>query len=60
MSALQELAERTEKLFDVACVYRSTDPVLVSDNLAAIHLYRIAQEAITNAIKHGKARRIYI
>jgi signal transduction histidine kinase len=26
----------------------------------AIHLYRIAQEAASNAIKHGKARRIDI
>lgn len=30
------------------------------DNAAAVHLYRIAQEAINNAIKHGQASRILL
>jgi two-component system CheB/CheR fusion protein len=34
--------------------------VLVSDHTVAIHLYRIAQEAVSNALKHGQARRIEI
>jgi signal transduction histidine kinase len=32
--------------------------VRVHDNAVATHLYRIAQEAVSNAIKHGKARHI--
>jgi signal transduction histidine kinase len=32
----------------------------VPDHNVAIHLYRIAQEAVSNAIKHGQARRIEI
>jgi signal transduction histidine kinase len=34
--------------------------VRISDNNTALHLYRIAQEAINNAIKHGKAQRIVV
>ena len=60
MSALQELASNTEKLFHVACHFECSHPVLVSDHAAATHLYRIAQEAINNAIKHGKARKITV
>jgi signal transduction histidine kinase len=32
----------------------------VPDTLASIHLYRIAQEAVSNALKHGKATVIVI
>src|SRR5262249_1883067 len=60
MSALQELASNTEKIFSVACRLDCRTPVLVEDHAAATHLFRIAQEAVSNAIKHGKARRIAI
>ena len=60
MSALQELASNTEKLFHVACRFECPQPVLVRDHASATHLYRIAQEAINNAIKHGKAREITV
>src|SRR5207237_9020125 len=60
MSAVQELASNTEKLFHVACVFECPQPVLVRDHASATHLYRIAQEAINNAIKHGKARQIAV
>src|SRR6185436_1101882 len=58
MSALEELAARIEKVFHITCLCRFRKPVLMHDNAAAIHLYRIAQEAISNAIKHGKAKTI--
>jgi two-component system CheB/CheR fusion protein len=35
-------------------------PVLVRDNTVATHLYRIAQEAVNNAIKHSRAGSILI
>jgi len=60
MSALQELARGTTKLFRVACVFECDPPVLVHEHSAATHLYRIAQEAVSNAINHGKARHIWI
>jgi len=60
MSALQELAAHVQKLFQVECRFECPEPVLIQSNTAATHLYRIAQESINNAIKHGKARRIVI
>jgi PAS domain S-box-containing protein len=60
MVALEELASRTEKLFHYPCCFKCRRPVLIEDYAAATHLYRIAQEAVTNAIKHGKPKRIEI
>ena len=60
MSALQELALNTEKIFHIACRFDCDPPVLVSDYPAATHLFRLAQEAVSNAIKHGRAKRILI
>jgi PAS domain S-box-containing protein len=60
MSALQELAANTERMFRVQCEFRCEIPVLVNDHSTATHLYRIAQEAISNAIRHGKARRMVV
>jgi PAS domain S-box-containing protein len=60
MSALEELAAYTEKMFHVACEFRCTAPVLVENHDTATHLYRIAQEAISNAVRHGKAKQIVL
>lgn len=57
-AALQELASRVTKLFSTKCEFDSTGVVQMYDNAAAVHLYRIAQEAINNAIKHGQASEI--
>lgn len=60
MAALGELAANTERLFHVRCWFVSEQPVNIAESAAATHLYRIAQEAINNAIKHGKATEITI
>jgi hypothetical protein len=58
ISALDELAARVEKMFHVACRFEHSPAVRVRDPAKATHLYRIAQEAVSNAIKHGKATSI--
>jgi PAS domain S-box-containing protein len=58
MSALQELASDTSTIFGMRCIFSCDAPVLIEDNNAATHLYRIAQEATNNALKHGKAGQI--
>lgn len=60
MSALHELADHFGKLFRIECRFECAAPVFIRDNVAATHLYRIAQEAINNAVKHGKAKRVVI
>jgi len=59
-NALREFAGDTSRRFGISCVFRRGGDVLISDNLAATHLFHIAQEAVTNAIRHGKAKNILI
>jgi signal transduction histidine kinase len=59
-SALRELASNTEKMFGIACAVVSPGPVEFLPPAVATHLYRIAQEAVSNAIKHGKAPEVQI
>lgn len=57
MQALQEFAAATSDMFSVACKFRCEAPILISEIATADHLYRIAQEATSNAIKHGHSTR---
>jgi PAS domain S-box-containing protein len=60
MSALQNLTANTAKLFCLACSFECPQPVLVENPTMATHLYRIAQEATGNAIKHAQAKSIVV
>jgi PAS domain S-box-containing protein len=60
MAALTELANRTQQEGQVTCTFDCPKPVPVADNFTATHLYLIAQEAVHNAVKHGKPRNIRI
>jgi chemotaxis methyl-accepting protein methylase/signal transduction histidine kinase len=60
MAALKELAENTERLFRISCWFECPQSILIHDNTVATQLYRIAQEAIQNAVKHGRATRVKI
>ncbi len=60
MSALQHWASEVQDLFRVSCRFECEEPLLIHDDGAVNHLYRIAQEAVHNAIRHGKARNITI
>ena len=60
MDGFQELARNISGRFKVSCEFECPEPVPLHDAVSSTHLYRIAQEAITNAVKHGKARHISI
>jgi two-component system sensor kinase FixL len=58
--ALEALARDVERRFKIRCPFRSRGDVpTVSSNVAG-HLFRIAQEAMTNAVKHGPAGRVHL
>ncbi|PKO80468.1 MAG: hypothetical protein CVU19_12185 [Betaproteobacteria bacterium HGW-Betaproteobacteria-13] len=59
-AALEQLADTTCQLRNVACEFRANAPVAADDPLVAINLYRIAQEAVNNALRHGNASHILI
>jgi PAS domain S-box-containing protein len=59
-SALEELARTTHSRFNIQCQFESPHLVSVPDLAVATHLYRIAQEAVNNSIKHGKPKSIAI
>jgi two-component system CheB/CheR fusion protein len=60
MLALRELAERIRGVYRVDCRFECRSPVLIHQHISANHLYRIAQEAVNNAMKHGKPTRVRI
>lgn len=60
LPALEELATHTEQLFNIFCTFTCDKAVSIRRISAPINLYRIAQEAITNAVKHGKTQHIRI
>jgi len=60
VSALKTLASNLEKTMRVTCRFQCGKSVSVKNLVEAKQIYRIVQEAITNAIKHGKAKNITI
>lgn len=58
--ALRALAVATRDIYRISCRFVCHKPVLIHDNSTATHLYRIAQEAVQNAIRHGKATELVI
>jgi len=58
ISALQELVLTIEKLFKVRCQLDCDAEVTVENQAVATHLFRLAQEAVSNAVKHSKASQI--
>lgn len=59
-AALARLAERTRQLYNIDCIFHCGQAVLLDDNASATHLYRIAQEAIHNAVRHAQPSRIIV
>jgi signal transduction histidine kinase len=60
MDAFRDLAASITKGARVRCVFECGAPILIHDDAAATHLYRIAQEAVRNALQHGKPKRVGI
>ena len=60
MLALEEMASTTRTLTAIRCELICEEPVLIHNLTSAVHLFRIAQEAVGNATRHARPRRIEI
>jgi PAS domain S-box-containing protein len=59
-AALQQLSDNLEKIFKVNCHVICDPDIRIRENPVAVHLYRIAQEATTNAVKHGRSKNVHV
>lgn len=58
--ALSELVSKTEESTGIPCLFKESGPVLMFEADVADHLYRIAQEALNNAVRHSGADRLSV
>jgi len=59
-TALERLRKNAIKLFNIECELEITGDPAFEDATQAIHMYRIAQEGVSNAVKHGNATKVSI
>jgi signal transduction histidine kinase len=60
VGALRDLCYRTNQTGRVECQFDCPREIRVRDDAIALNLYRIAQEAVTNALKHGQPQCIWL
>lgn len=60
IQAMQTLATRISTTYNINCNFSWNNINIIHDNTMALNLYRIAQEAANNAIRHGKAQHLTI
>jgi len=58
--ALERLSENAQRLFGISCSLSVRGTYAVEDLDVAMHIYRIAQEAVSNAVRHGRADTVRI
>jgi len=58
--ALRRLAEETSSVYSITCLFHHIDNPPVPSSKASNHLYAIALESVTNALRHGHAKEIVI
>jgi PAS domain S-box-containing protein len=58
--SLRELARTIEQMFNICCTVECASDLLITHKGISTHLFRLAQEATNNAVKHGKAQRVSI
>lgn len=59
-NALRDLAAQACQNSGTKCHFKAARGVRIPDDAGALHLYRIAQEAVNNAVKHSGAKNILI
>lgn len=59
-AALEQLTAQVEQSNELSCEFKTTGSLPDLSEATATHLYRIAQEAVSNAVEHAKAHRIWV
>src|SRR6266404_1832166 len=59
-TVLKGLAENVKRMFNISCGFNSKGTLTELPQNTTLQLYKIAQEAVSNAIKHGKATQVSI
>ena len=57
---LDEMAARSKRSYQIQASFETQGDVRTNDPEVAMHLYRIAQEALNNAVKHGGAKKVVV
>ena len=61
LSGLRAMAAGISRMHNVSCAVDGEEAAAtITDPVVSLHLFRIAQEAVTNAVKHGNARNITV
>ena len=60
VTAFREFTANISRMFKITCKFECDVPPQIDDTTTATHLYRIAQEAVNNALRHGKPKQIVI
>jgi two-component system, LuxR family, sensor kinase FixL len=59
-AAIQNLCKQTIKMTETKCFITGDYDIEIENHTMAIHIYRIIQKAISNAVKHEKAKNITV
>lgn len=59
-AALREVATSTKQMFQIRCHCTCDESLAIHDTEVSLQLYRIAQEAISNALRHSKATEVWV
>ena len=60
ISALKELVSHANLVREGSAYFESSDDIQIEDQQVALHLYRIAQEAMSNAARHAQATQVAV
>ena len=58
--ALNQLVDRSGEAFAIACTFEAPEALPELGGEVALNLYRIAQEAVHNAVEHGRATQVSV
>lgn len=58
--AVRHLCDRAKKMFKIDCRCDFDDKIEIENDMTKLHLYRIIQEAVSNAVKHGEATKVEV